>query len=340
MNCWAMRTSRDSEKKRRFVLDQLREGLLRQGWGWDKSQDIHCLQDLWKRHEELSEDQKQSSRHWRMGNGPSDEYMQVGDLVAALNMPADGLFTICRITGDYDFDIPEKLGDFGHVRPVEALTPKGVANNHPLVHADLRRSFRCQLRLWNIKPHYASLDSILQSGLAPEELAIGSTPLARVESIVSEKITEPLNLMADRLGSALPKSVRAAEWEPVLTKALESLFPVSVFRTGGPRESGADIEIRIPNPFQEDRDWVVPVQVKDHEGEVSEGVADQLETAFHSRSKSGQVIAVVLLVSNAVPSEALKRRMQELENRHRVPFVFYGHDVFVRLLARGFLRRA
>ena len=26
------------------------------------------------------------------------------------------------------------------------------------------------------------------------------------------------------------------------------------------------IEIRIPNPFEEDRDWVVPVQVKDYEG--------------------------------------------------------------------------
>ena len=29
MNCWAMRTSRDSEKHRRFLLEQLRAGLLR-----------------------------------------------------------------------------------------------------------------------------------------------------------------------------------------------------------------------------------------------------------------------------------------------------------------------
>ena len=35
-----------------------------------------------------------------------------------------------------------------------------------------------------------------------------------------------------------------------------------------------DIEIRIPNPFKEDWDWVVPVQVKDHEGEVPEGVTN------------------------------------------------------------------
>ena len=340
LNCWAMRTSRDSEKHRRFLLDQLREGLLRQGWGWEESQDLRRLEDLWARDDKLSEIQKQVSRHWRMGNGRGDDYMQVGDLVAVLNMPDDGLFTICRITGDYYFDIPEELKDFGHVRPVEVLTPNGVANDHRLVQADLRRSFRCKLRLWNIKPHCAALDSILQSGLAPEQLAIGSTSLERAKSIVSELITEPLNLMADRLGSALPKSVRAEEWEPVLRSALESLFPVSVLHTGGPRESGADIEIRIPNPFEEDRDWVVPVQVKDYEGEVPEVVINQLETAFNSRSESGQVIAVVLLVSNAVASEALDRRMQELSNRHHVPFVFCGRDVFMQLLARGFLRRS
>ena len=142
--------------------------------------------------------------------------------------------------------------------------------------------------------------------------------------------------MADRLGKALPESVRAEEWEPVLRLALESLFPVAVHHTGGPRELGADIEIVIPNPFEEDRDWIVPVQVKDNEGEV----ADQLKEAFVSRSRYGQVIAVVLLVSNAVASKVLVARMRELSNKYSVPFVFCGRDLFLRLLARGFLRRS
>ena len=38
--------------------------------------------------------------------------MQVGDLVAAVYVPNDGLFTICRITGDYEFDIPNRFDDF------------------------------------------------------------------------------------------------------------------------------------------------------------------------------------------------------------------------------------
>ena len=52
------------------------------------------------------------------------------------------------------------------------------------------------------------------------------------------------------------------------------------------------------------------------------------------------MIAVVLLVSNAVASEALKKRMGELSERYGVPFVFCGRDRFLQLLAEGYLRRS
>lgn len=339
-NCWAMRTSREEEGHRTFLLREMREGRLRQGWGYDESQDLRCIEDLRAQGGDLTEIQKRTARHWRMGNGQGDDYMQVDDLVAVLNVPEDGLFTICRIAGDYYFEIAEEFEDFGHVRPVEVLTPNGVSNHNSLVDAGLRRSFRAQARLWNIERHCACLDQILQAGLAPEELTHGSTPEGRVESVVSELITEPLGLMAERLGQALPRSVRAEELEPVLQLALKSLFSVSVDKTGGPGERGADIEIVIPNPFEENGDFIVPVQVKDYEGEVGAEVADQLEEAFDSRSEYGRVIAVVLLVSDAVASEALKERMRELTSQHGVPFVFCGRDLFLRLLARGFLRRS
>ena len=115
---------------------------------------------------------------------------------------------------------------------------------------------------------------------------------------------------------------------------------MSVVRTGGPKERGADLEIVIPNPFEENRDWIVAVQVKDYEGEVGAEVAEQLEDAFESRSRYGRVIAVVLLVSNAVASDVLDGRMRELSERFRVSFVFCGRELFLRLVARGFLRRS
>ena len=90
MNCWAMRTSRDAEEHRRFLYAELLDGRLRQGWGWNESQDLRRLEDLWANREELSDIQKDAAKHWRMGNGGKNymqDYMQVDDLVAVLNVP-------------------------------------------------------------------------------------------------------------------------------------------------------------------------------------------------------------------------------------------------------------
>ena len=69
MGCWAMRTCRDDEKVRRFIRDELDVGRLRQGWGWDESQNIGRMVSCWEDGEQLSDDQREASRHWRMGNG-------------------------------------------------------------------------------------------------------------------------------------------------------------------------------------------------------------------------------------------------------------------------------
>ena len=179
--------------------------------------------------------------------------------------------------------------------------------------------------------HYQNAESAVASR------GVASTGHSRLQENNEEQKGAP----DDKLpASALPERVRSEEWEPVLREALESLFPVSVLRTGGRNEHGADIEIVISNPFEENRDWIVAVQVKDYEGKVGAEVADQLVDAYESRSQHSQVIAVVLLVSNADASEALDARMRELSEHFRVPFVFCGRDLFLRLLARGFLRRS
>ena len=349
MNCWAMRTSRDEEKHRKFVRDELYDGRLRQGWGWCRSQDLHRLQDLWHKREELTEDQREAARHWRMGNWrkgvgqeKEEDYMKIDDLVVVPNMPDDGLFTICRIVGPYRFERSEDHKDFGHIRPVEVLTRGGVSNDHQLVDAGLRRSFRCRARLWNVRRFEESLSEIVKEcvgGNAPHELRRGWTPQNLVEVTLPRLFKKELAPLADQLVTELSKYVRGEEWEPVLQLALEHMFPVSVEHTGGPQEHGADLEIKIRNPFQQNADWIVPVQVKDHVNQVDAQVDVQLEEAFDSRRRAGQVIAVVLLVSNAEASGELKKRMKELTKKHGVPFVFCGRDRFRRLLTQGFLRR-
>lgn len=341
MMYWAMRTSRDTQQYRRFVTDELANGRLRQGWGYDPTQDLRCIQDARHRNEQLTPMQTEANRHWRMADGPPNDYMNVDDIVLVPNMPLDGLFTLCRITGGYDFRIPSEIDDFGHFRPVDVLTPLGVANEHELVDAGLRRSLRYQGRLWRITPYADCVEAILGSNLPPDDLRQGVTAAGRTDSLVAELVAEPINVMADLIAGKLRQRLQSAEWETGILSALEPLFPATVRHTGGPNEQGADLEVVISNPFDDRNDWIVPIQVKDHQGIEGSDVLSQLEQAFSTRLASGRgsVIAVVLLVTDAEPSTELQQQMSRLSGKHRVPFIFCGGSDLMRILARGFLKR-
>ena len=340
---WAMRTTRDTQESRRFVTEELSRGRLRQGWGYHPDQDLRRIHDAWNEQRELTAPQTEASRHWRMSDSPDgrvDEYMNIGDVVLVPNMPTDGLFTLCRITGGYEFEIPPDVRDFGHFRSIEVLTPDGVANEHELVDAPLRQSLRHPGRLWQISSYSKCLERIIQSDLPPEELAKGVTPAGRVESLVAELVPESIDVMAKRLEEKLPQRLQSAEWETGILDALEPLFSASVRHTGGRNEQGADLEVVISNPFDRG-DWLVPIQIKDHQGVEGTDVLAQLDQAYQSRQTSdrGRVIAVVLLVTDAKPSRELEQGLLRLRHDHGVPFIYCGGIDLMRILARGFLKR-
>ena len=338
---WAMRTSRDTDEYRKLVTDELFRGRLRQGWGWLDEQDLRRIHEAWRDGIELTQHQKDASRHWRMADGDPGEYMNVNDVILVPNMPEDGVFTLCRICGGYEYQQNSSWDDFRHVREVEVLTPGGVANEHELVDAGLRRSLRYQGRLWRIASYGDCIERILASGRSPDNLRLGSTPAGRAESIVAAAIVEPINVMAQSLASSLPQKLYGAEWEQGIAPALESLFTATVHHTGGPGERGADLEVVISNPFEEGCDWIIPVQVKDHQDVEGTDVVHQLEEAFESRNSGGRgtVIAVVLLVTEAEASVQLKEEMNRLSKEHDVPFLYCGRSDFMQVLAKGFLRR-
>lgn len=266
--------------------------------------------------------------------------MCIGDIVLVPNMPADGLFTLCRVTGDYYFDVSSEFDDFGHVRPVEVLTPLGVANEHKLVNAGLRRSLRYQGRLWRIQAYAECIEKLLAGDYSSSELLKSSSAAGRAESIVSDVVVEPIGIMAKRLSESLPMGLQGSEWEKAILPALEVLFPVTINHTGGVSERGADIEVVIANPFPEGKDWMIPIQVKDHCGEEGSDVILQLEKAFLSRSQeTANVIAVILLVTDADASQELQEEMQKLSGKHGVPFMYCGRTDFMRVLAKGYLKR-
>ncbi len=347
---WAMRTSRDSEAHRRYVLGQLGAGYLRQGWGYQADQDLRVvkavLDDPARGWAALSQDQRWTSGHSRMLGELAprpDDAMLTGDIVLVPNVPQNGSFTLCRLTGGYGYEIDPRVGDLGHLRPVEVLTPGGVAYDHPLVSAGLRQSLRCRSRLWWIGHHLPCLFQIidafrLQGG---DALRIGADPVERARRSVTERIEASLDELATAISAPLRATLQAAEWEPVIGGALLPLVrDVQVIHTGGAAERGADLEIHVPNPFAPASPWIIAVQVKDYVGEVGAHVADQLEEAITSRQGAdapGQLVAVVLASVGASPSDGFVEGMKRLSKTYGVSVSCVHGEDLMRVIARGLL---
>jgi hypothetical protein len=351
---WAMRTSRDSEAHRRFIAAELHEGRLRQGWGYSPDQDLIAVKtrinDPQVGYNHLTDDEKWAWGHWRLlgetSNRPDDAICE-GDIILVPNFPNDGLFILCKVTGPYQYDIAGGMGDFGHVRPVEVLTPGGVAFEHELVSAELRRSLRCRSRLWWIGDHAASINAILaafRTNGAAQQFRKGTDHLVRAQRSIADTIEKSVADLATSISAPLHATLKSAEWEPVLKAALVPLMrDVDVIHTGGSGEKGADIEIHIPNPFAPERPWVVAVQLKDYTGEIPAYVADQIEEAITARidGKRGRqtLVSVILASTAAKPSAALLDRLAALQEKYQVSVeCVHGHDL-MRVFARGMFIR-
>lgn len=148
---WAVRTDRSN---RAILLDELRQGRLRQGWGYEAGQDLRLIHGeilrggkWWER---LSATQKDVLPHLRMLPSAEDS-VQLGDWVVTPNLPEDGMFLVAEVIGEYyyeplkltrDTDVNNVGQDYGHVLPVRVLTAKGINRYADAVAADLRGSVR------------------------------------------------------------------------------------------------------------------------------------------------------------------------------------------------------
>lgn len=344
---WAMRTSRDTQDHRKFIRNELEKGCLRSGWGYEPEQDLRQIQmiinDENKGWAALGWDQRAAWRHRKMlGEGlhQNNAGMWIGDIVLVPNMPEEGYFTLCRITGPYEYSIDSTTGDFGHFRKVELLTPGGVSNINNLVSRELRSSLRCRSRLWWIGSHQGSIEAIIATAVnSPTELRDGTDHVRRAELSLNSKFKESLDRLADEIVVPLRKKVGAAEWEPVFRQALLPLLQeVTIVENGGPGEQGADLEIHFPNPFEPHNQWIVAIQVKDFDGVIQADIADQLEEAIQTRQgdgQSGRLVSVVLASTNARPSEELSKSLEYLSEKYNITVsCIHGKD-FMRLVANG-----
>lgn len=345
---WAMRTSRANEQHRNFILSELAQGRLRQGWGTLDEQDLRRV-DLFlessQKYDALSDEQKWAWGHARLLGElarVAGDLIKIDDIILVPNVPENGLLTICRVTGPYEYGPRNETNDLRHIRHVKVLTPGGVANSAELVDSDLRGSLTCRSRLWSLDRHRKTLHAIIdrvEKGDATS-LREGVDHSTRARRAVAPVLIETMNALAARLGEPLRRVLGKAEWEPAIVDALRPLVrEAKIIHTGGASEQGADLEIHYPNPFRPEHPWIFALQVKDYQGEVSETVADQLEQAIISRmapKTTGRLIGVALASTSATPSAALEDRMRALADKYKLDVSFVQGDELLRALAQGY----
>jgi hypothetical protein len=145
---WVMRTS---PWVRPFIWSEATAGRLRQGWGWDDSQNLDVIADALRQGLTLSEDQQKAKRALKM-NTSERGGIHVGDLIVTPNLPEAGFLSVFRVSGSYHW-APTDAGvfdRFGHVLPVELLRER-VDRRLPVVSDALRSMLRPQTRLYRIE---------------------------------------------------------------------------------------------------------------------------------------------------------------------------------------------
>jgi len=331
---WASRIGTQDQD---FFWAELKAGRLRQGWGYNECQDLRLVTK--KSWQDQSPEQKETYRQRHMlGN---DGGWQEGDVILVPNVPTWGTFALAEVVGPYRFEIDKQHADYGHIRDVKLLTPQGVAKTYYRVNKGIRATLRNAGRTWSIDHLRKDID-ILIAHADDRDIREQSTEIQRTERTLDRAMSAAVEALQADFGSELSKTLRAAEWEEVITRAIQTHFPMAaVEHTGGPNEHGADIEVVLENPFG-GAPWIIVVQVKDYEGEIGSHVVGQLREAVESRRKmqengesGGHVVAAVLASTNAKPSAELLSAISALQQELGVPVTTIHGNELMKLILRG-----
>jgi hypothetical protein len=131
----------------KFFDDELCQGRLRQGWGWDEKQDL--------RNFTMDEG---AGRNRSMFNN-----VKKGDILLVPHLPSYEDVEIVEATEDwnseYRFEIDNHLKDYGHIFPAKPL--KSFDRSNQNVTGNLRSTLKNPSRFWNINHYAEDVDKLL-----------------------------------------------------------------------------------------------------------------------------------------------------------------------------------
>lgn len=276
-----------------FFRNELNEGRLRQGWGWDKRQDLR--------------DFKMDEGAGR--NRPMFNNVKKGDILLIPQLPDWGHVALVEATEDwnkgYQFEIDTKLEDYGHIFPAKYL--KSFTRDNQNVTGNLRSTLKNPSRFWNINHYATDVEQLLDT--TQTELTQSTDHRSRLVSSIGNVFNEVFDesKFSNSLYKKLTEQFTREEWEYAIVFGLKELLPFyQIDRVGGPEEKnhGADILIKLPGIFA-NMQYAIAIQVKDYSGNVGDSVIDQINKSenYWEKKENLKLIEKIVIITKAIKEE-------------------------------------
>ncbi|KJG11613.1 hypothetical protein UA38_04950 [Photobacterium kishitanii] len=280
-NYWGYRIDKT---KIDFFRQELAEGKLRQGWGWDDEQNLRQL----------------TMDSGARRNLPIFRKVKKGDILLVPRLPTWNEVAIVEATQDfdegYDFFIHPELEDFGHIFPARLIKSFNRTNTNVL--GDLRASLKQVNRFWNMSHCKDSIEALINH----DELLIDSIGFSnRFNNLLTDNISKSLEQtnFYNSFYQQMNKQFSNEEWEYALVEGIRKILPepILVERTGGPAEKDHGTDILITLPGLLGKSYGIAIQVKDYRGLMSDGAIKQIQKADYWNNENFTVIDKYVIVT-------------------------------------------
>ena len=289
-NYWGYRID---VKNQDFFFKELEQGRLRQGWGYDKNQELPDTKD--------SGAKKNLSMY---------KNVKKGDILLIPRLPDWGSVAIAEAVEDwndkekgYRFEIDDEKKDFGHIFPARYI---GCFNRHGKdVSGNIQSTLKARNRFWNISRLSEDVEKIMQNLEGNKE---STSVIENIKNIVSEQVKSYFNLkgFSEKVIDEYNRKFTASQWEEVIKNILEKIYPgYEIERIGGSKEEkhGTDILVTISGLSNLEK-YNIAMQVKNYNDVISDNNIDNIIKQINKAEKyvwenNGKLIGKILVITSA-----------------------------------------
>ena len=293
-NYWGYRID---VKNQDFFFKELEQGRLRQGWGYDKNQELPDTKDSGAR--------KNLSMYHNV---------KKGDILLIPRLPDWGSVAIVEATEDWDdkekgykFEIDDEKKDFGHIFPARYI---GCFNRHGKdVSGNIQSTLKARNRFWNISRFSEDIEKIIKNLEGNRE---STSVIENIKNIVSEQVKSHFNLkgFSEKVIDEYNRKFTASQWEEVIKNILEKIYPgYEIERIGGSKEEkhGTDILVTISGLSNLEK-YNIAMQVKNYNDVISDNNIDNIIKQINKAEKyvwenNGKLIDKILVITSAKKEE-------------------------------------